>query len=196
MPALDLADAELIHHPFPHFAAAECLDAESAEAILLWLETGAPWRVLRDDFYEFEGVNLRDTRLPLDLAYLVGDLFLDAVRRDLEQIFGTRLGGRAGVAAQRLVPGRDIGVHSDFGTECQTHRLLLQLNRGWSFGQGGILMLFEQERPERVTEEQCLYIPEHRSVVGFAISERSYHAVSRVQSGDRYTLCVSFAADA
>ncbi len=195
LPVLRIAEAELIAKPFPHFASVECLDVLSAENILRWLENDAPWRSFVDDFYEFEGVNLRDTRLPLTLNYLTKAPFLEVVRRDLEHVFGTSLGGCPGVAVQRLLPGRNIGVHTDFGSLHQTHRLILQLNRGWSIEQGGVLMLFDEECPDRVTDEHCLYLPEHRSAVGFAISETSYHAVSGVLAGERYSLCISFAHD-
>lgn len=195
MPVLDLAGAQRTEQPFPHFACAGSLDVAMAEPLLRWLEDDAPWRVFTDDFYEFEGVNLRDTELTADLKVLVGDAFLDGVRRDFERIFDTRLGPRAGVAVQRMLPGRDIGVHTDFGPERQTHRLVVQLNRGWTLAQGGLLVLLDEARPERITDRHCLYLPEHRSIVGFEISERSYHMVTRVREGARYSLCISFSGD-
>jgi hypothetical protein len=190
--AIDLTRAEPSELPFPHFVCAGCIDVGTAERLLCWLEGDAPWRVFSDDFYEFDGVNLRDADLGDGLGVLVSDSFLDGVRRELERVFAARLGQRAGIAAQRLLPGRDIGVHTDFGPQGQTHRLVLQLNRGWAVDQGGLLMLFDEERPERLTDRHCLYSPEHRSAVGFQISERSYHAVSRVRAGARYSLCISF----
>src|SRR5262245_59064633 len=123
-PRIELSDAELVERPFPHFVATDCLDPESAGALLAWLEHEAPWRMFADEFYEFEGLNFHDTRLPAEFAYLISDSFLSAVRADLERIFRTALGGRAGIAAQRMVPGRTIGVHTDFGPQRQTHRLV------------------------------------------------------------------------
>jgi hypothetical protein len=192
--ALDLAGAEHSDTPFPHFVCGDALDDPAADQLLRWLEDGAPWRTFADSFYEFEGVNLRDTELPVALRPLIGDVFLDGVRGELERIFGARLGPRAGVATQRLLPGRDIGVHTDFGPEGQTHRVVIQLNRGWELAQGGLLMLLDEERPERLTDRHCMYLPAHRSAVGFQISERSFHAVTRVRSGARYSLCISFAS--
>lgn len=196
VPTLDLADATLIHKPFCHFAAADCLDEATADRLLRWFESEAPWRGYRDEFYDFDGVSLHNVQLPAELAFLVEQPMLDRLRQDLEAIFDTRLAPRVGVAGQCLRPGRDIGVHSDFGPHCQSHRIVLQLNRGWSFAQGGILMLLDTDQPTELTDDHCLYVPEHRSVVGFAISERSYHAVTRVVDGDRYSLCFSFSADA
>jgi hypothetical protein len=195
MSTLDLNDAKLIEKPFPHFSSAECLDTVTADTMLRWFENGAPWHRFKDDFYDFEGVNLHDAQLPSELSFLIEEPFLNALRRDFERIFETHLGARAGVAAQRMLAGRDIGVHSDFGPERQTHRLVLQLNRGWTIAQGGILMLFDEEQPERITDQHCFYLPIHRSAVGFAISAGSYHAVSRVREGVRYTLGISFYGD-
>ncbi len=70
-----------------------------------------------------------------------------------------------------------------------THRVLVQLNRGWRDDQGGFLMFFNSGDPADVHR---VFSPTHDSVVGFAISEDSHHAVSTIHGGERFTLVFSF----
>ena len=67
--------------------------------------------------------------------------------------------------------------------------MLVQLNRGWREDQGGFLMFFNSHDPSDVHR---LFSPTHNSVVGFAISESSNHAVSTTHGGERFTLVFSF----
>ena len=55
--------------------------------------------------------------------------------------------------------------------------------------QGGFLMLFNSEDP---SDLHRVLPPTHNCIVGFAISERSNHAVSTTHGGERYTLVYSF----
>jgi len=50
-------------------------------------------------------------------------------------------------------------------------------------------MLFNGPEPETVGK---LVEPKHGSVQAFAISPRSYHAVSTVHGGERFTIVYSF----
>ena len=67
--------------------------------------------------------------------------------------------------------------------------MLVQLNRGWDDANGGILMLFAGSRAEDV---ERMVRPTHASAVSFEISPTSFHAVSTIHSGERYTLVYSF----
>ena len=80
-------------------------------------------------------------------------------------------------------------IHNDFIEEGESHRILIQLNRGWLDEQGGLLMLFGSSSPGDV---QRVIRPLHRSAFGFSISDCSYHAVSTIAEGERYTLVYSF----
>ena len=46
--------------------------------------------------------------------------------------------------------------------------------------------------PLEVSENHKYYLPEARSMTGFQISERSFHAVDPVLKGIRYSLIYSF----
>ena len=107
-------------------------------------------------------------------------------------MFGRRLRERIDCTAHKLVQGQTIRIHNDYIPGEETHRLLLQLNRGWRDAQGGYLMLFNSQDPSDVHR---VFLPANDSVVGFAISERSNHAVSTVHGGERFTIVFSFYYD-
>ncbi len=95
------------------------------------------------------------------------------------------------VTAHKLVSGQTIRVHNDYRPKGETHRLLIQLNRGWADEQGGLLLLFGSAGANDVRR---ILRPTHRSAMAFAISPLSFHAVSTIQRGERYTLVYSFQA--
>ena len=96
------------------------------------------------------------------------------------------------VTAHKLVPDQTIRVHNDYIVGGESHRLLLQLNRGWEPSNGGYLMFFGGPEPETVSE---VIEPINGSVQAFSISPRSYHAVSTVHRGERFTVVYSFYPD-
>ena len=106
-------------------------------------------------------------------------------------MFSARLSEKIDCTVHKLVPGQRIRIHNDFIPGEETHRLLIQLNRGWHDDQGGFLMLFNSADPSDVHR---VLSPSHDSVVGFAISESSNHAVSTIHGGERFTLVFSFYA--
>jgi Rps23 Pro-64 3,4-dihydroxylase Tpa1-like proline 4-hydroxylase len=175
--------------PFPYFTAAEGFGDSLSRAILDWLETEAPWALVVTDFYEQHEFSLSDVSLPLHLAFLKGRPFVDDLRSRVERIFNVRLGEAVDCTVHKLVPGQRIRIHNDFIPGEATHRVLVQLNRGWRDDQGGFLMFFNSDDPADIHR---VFSPTHDSVVGFAISEASHHAVSLVHGGERFTLVFSF----
>lgn len=189
---IDLRPAELVTEPFLHFALRECLDTSVAEELLVWFETEAPWQKQEiAGFYELNKVDLMSVCLPPSLVFLQNQVFLSILKQDLMRIFGRPLSGDIRVDAHRLNSGLKIGIHTDYGEQKQSIRLLIQLNRGWNPSNGGLLMLLPERNPVDIADNQALYLPHHRSAVGFAISPRSFHAVTPVVSGERFTLCFS-----
>ena len=188
---LRLTGLEVVAEPFPYFTAFEGFGKETGSSILNWLETDAPWELVETEFYEQFEFSLSGARTPANLRFVSGLPFLDDLRRRLEQIFGVALGERIDCTAHKLVKGQRIRIHNDFIPGGETHRVLVQLNRGWHEDQGGFLMLFNSQDP---SDLHRVLPPIHDSVVGFAISERSNHAVSTTHRGERFTLVYSLYA--
>jgi hypothetical protein len=95
------------------------------------------------------------------------------------------------VVAHKLLPGQRIAIHNDYLVVEETHRLTIQLNRGLSDADGGFFMLFNSGDPADIHR---VLRPVRNTAIAFMISPESYHAVSRLHGGVRYTLVYSFYA--
>lgn len=167
----------------------DALGSVLAKATLTWMECDAPWILRIADFYEQWELHLDRETLPEPLRNLVDPNFVDTLTRQiLGPITSTSL-VLMDVTAHKLLAGQTIRIHNDYIENGESHRILVQLNRGWRDEQGGLLMLFGSGNAANLKR---VIRPLHRSAFGFAISERSFHAVSRIAEGERYTLVYSF----
>ena len=184
--------AEVRANPFPHATHAAPLPATLCSAALSWMESEAPWSLRVASFYEQWELHLAPGVLPRELSPL---LSTDTVRYLRSLMFASLTSDRlrlTEVTAHKLLPGQTIRAHNDYLDGGESHRLLLQLNRGWDDAQGGLLMLFASASPEDVRR---ILRPVHGSAIAFPISPQSFHAVSTIQRGERYTLVYSFKAE-
>ena len=176
--------------PFPHVRVPLILSPEEADRILRWLETRAPWTLRVESFYEQHEFSLLATHLDTEVADLVSSAFVDEVRRELQARFAVEGSLKlVGIGAHRLTAGQTIRIHNDYLDDEETHRLLIQLNDGWNIDHGGLLMLFADGTVESV---KTVVAPIHASGFAFEISPTSYHAVSSIKGGERYTLVYTF----
>ncbi|WOH82137.1 cyclophane-containing peptide 2OG-Fe(II) oxygenase YhhC [Bradyrhizobium sp. BEA-2-5] len=175
--------------PFPHAVAGQALDSDLAENVLKWFETTAPWRLRVESFYEQYEMNLHEAELPQEVAPVLSDERVDSLRRQLLNPIEPQELILTEVNAHKLLPGQTIRIHNDYIGGEETHRVLIQLNRDWTDDCGGILMLFSGPTVEEVAR---LIRPRHASGMAFEISPTSYHAVSTIRSGERYTIVYSF----
>lgn len=190
MTALNFQRAAQSAKPFPHARLSAAISREAADAALSWLSTEAPWALRVEDFYEQHEFSLLNVPLGEAIAPLASEEFIEEVRQGLEQAFAPGRSLRlVDVNAHRLTPGQVIRVHNDYIEGAETHRLLIQLNAGWTAAQGGLLMLFEDED---VASVRNVILPEHGSGFAFEISPGSFHAVSEIRNGERFTLVYTF----
>ena len=184
--------ADLRTEPFPHATHAGPLPAALCAATLDWMESAAPWQLRIASFYEQWELHVELGVIPAELRSLLALETIDYLQTlMLEPLAATHL-ILTEVTAHKLVPGQTIRVHNDYLDDGETHRLLVQFNRGWEDAQGGLLMLFGSASPEDVRR---ILRPVHGSAVAFPISPQSFHAVSTIQHGRRYTLVYSFKAE-
>ena len=180
---------EARRYPFPHAVSTGLLDPEFAELVLQWLETDAPWKLRIADFYEQFEFELNEVTLPVRLHALVS---IEALETYIETMVAPIADGSLRLVeatAHKLCEGQAIRIHNDYIGDEETHRLLVQLNRGWPDQNGGFLMLFASPNADDLAR---IIRPLHRSAVAFEISPKSYHAVSATTGGERYTLVFSF----
>jgi Rps23 Pro-64 3,4-dihydroxylase Tpa1-like proline 4-hydroxylase len=188
---VDLSGARLEMDPFPFSVVPDALCDGMEQAALSWFERPAPWRLTDESFYSQHEFDMRDVDLPSDIAPLAAGTTLAGMRELISVLFDRRFGTRVDVTAHRLTAGQRIRIHDDYLEDGETHRLILQLNRGWTVGDGGHLLLFGGGEPEDV---RVVLAPTSKQALVFEISRRSHHAVSRVVRGERYSIVYSFYA--
>lgn len=175
--------------PFPHAVSPSFYSPELAEQMLSWLETAAPWKLHVEDFYEQHECPLNEEILPPELAGVVAP---EAVRGYAMAMLAPIDSGPVELAeatAHRLTGGQSIRIHNDYIEGAETHRIIIQLNRGWDDENGGFLMFFSSSN---ATDVARVLRPVHGSAVSFEISPNSFHAVSPTTKGERYTLVFSY----
>ena len=191
MSALDLSAAASRAQPFRCFTVSQVISEALEQKLLAWFESEAPWRLAVMDFYEQYEFDFKDAILPESLRPLFSDATLNQLRDEVGSLLGASLKPQIDITAHKLNRTQKIRIHNDARPDGETHRFLIQLNRGWSDENGGMLMLFRGPAVETLED---VILPTSRSAFGFEISPASYHAVSQVHQGDRYTLVFSFYA--
>ena len=177
--------------PFKFFLARQAFTAELSDVFLEWLESKAPWRLVEASFYEQYEFSLSDVALPNELQDALSSTSISDLRHLVGTAFEVRLDERFDATAHKLIAGQRIRIHNDYIPGRETHRVLIQLNRGWGDDNGGALMFFNSSSPVDVAR---VFRPAHNSCVAFEISPLSLHAVSTIHSGHRFTLVFSFYA--
>lgn len=192
MHPLDLSAAISRSQPFQCFTVAQVISGELEQALLAWFESEAPWQLAVMDFYEQYEFDFQNVDLPEDLKPIFTESALTELRKNVGTLLGSSLKPEIEITAHKLNRTQKIRIHNDARPDGETHRFLVQLNRGWNEENGGLLMLFRGPEVESLDD---VISPTSRSAFGFEISSASYHAVSQVHQGDRYTLVFSFYAD-
>ncbi len=192
MNPLDLSAAVSRSRPFPCFTAEAVVSEDLEQALLSWFESEAPWQLALRDFYEQYEFDFRDVNLPMNLRPLLSDSTVGQLRQSVGALLGASLKPQVDISAHKMNKTQRIRIHNDARPDGETHRFIIQLNREWDEANGGLLMLFRGSDVETLDE---VILPTSRSGFGFEISEGSYHAVSQVHKGDRYTMVFSFYAD-
>ena len=184
-----LRNRETLVKPFRFFMAPQAFTPELSNIFLEWLESKAPWQLVKASFYEQYEFSLSDISFPHKLQ----DAFSAANIADLRDLIATafevHLDEPFDATVHKLVPGQRIRIHNDYIPGRETHRVLIQLNRNWSDDNGGALIFFNSPDPADVAR---IFRPIHNSCVAFEISPLSLHAVSMIHSGHRFTLVFSF----
>jgi hypothetical protein len=186
----DLSRCVVHERPFRYATFNECLPTRPGEEILRWLETDAPWQLKRTEFYEQYEFSCWDCTSPM-ASYATSPTTLDVVRTTMMEIFGRNFENSVSVVVHKLFEGQRIGIHNDYLDGKESHRLVIQLNQGLSDDDGGFLMLFHSGNPADIHR---IMRPVHLSGFAFEISPASFHAVSQVHGGARYSLIYSLCA--
>jgi Rps23 Pro-64 3,4-dihydroxylase Tpa1-like proline 4-hydroxylase len=186
-----LGRGKTFKEPFPYYVAPQALTEGASNAVLNWLENDAPWHLAEESFYEQYEFNFHDVVLPQELSPLMSPDCLQRIKEIVEQKFGVEVSEQINFSAHKLAHGQRIRVHNDYRPGYLTHRLLIQLNRDWADENGGLLVFFNSRDAKDVHKA---FRPLNNSCVAFAVTENSFHAVSTITQGERFTLVFSFYA--
>jgi len=184
----DLASRTFSKVPFRHANFDRCLSPAMADHVLRWFETTAPWNHVETDFYEQHEFSCWDAT-GTEAAFLTSDRLVRGLCDELSALFDCALQPDATVVAHRLVPGHRIGIHNDHLENGETHRFVIQLNRGLADADGGFFMLFNSGDASDI---HAIFRPTHLSGFAFEISPNSYHAISQMHGNVRYSIVYSF----
>ena len=175
--------------PFRHATCREFLPVPLLEETLSWMQEEAPWKLRLASFYEQWELHLSPEILPPQLQALLAPNTIADIERRLIGPIGAGEIRFVEATAHKLVEGQTIRIHNDYLDDGESHRVLFQLNRGWRDEQGGLLMLFGSNSAEDIRR---IVRPTHGSAFAFEVSPTSFHAVSRIAGGDRFTMVYSF----
>jgi 2OG-Fe(II) oxygenase superfamily len=173
-------------YPFPFAVFPAYFEEATAARLLDHFDTITAWRLHKKAFYEH-----RFDPLAGDSDILPKDLLIGA-QKSVEAGLNTQLSTRVLVYAHCLRPGQSVWLHTDDPTSPRssgvTHRLVVHLNRHWDEDCGGQLVFFGSRNPRDVRQ---VFPALHNYAVAFALSDRSYHGVTEVHGGLRYTIVFS-----
>lgn len=186
---LDLSDIAFFQVPYSHFQTSSAFYGNVAGKIHDWFSGDAPWLLVKTDFYEQYECSLLNVMLPSELRFLTYPASLCFVKEKMEKIFNVPLAERVDITAHKLSNGQSIRLHNDYIGQQETHRLIVHLNPEWKDKNGGLFIICCSPKPEDI---YGIMRPLNNSAIGFAISEHSHHAVSKVHGPDRYSLVYSF----
>jgi len=186
---LSFSNINYYSNPFDYFTAPEVFSNGFDLKLLDWLEKYDAWKLVEKEFYEQYEFSFLDIQLPTHLSFFQQLSSIQTIKTKIEEIFQTCLSDKIDFSVHKLVAGQRIRIHNDFIPGQESHRLIIQLNRGWSDENGGLLLLFNSDNPPDVHK---IITPVHNSAVAFKISPYSNHAVSTVYEGGRFTLVYSF----
>ena len=163
-------------------------ESQELEALLMWMKQHDGWRRSLTSFYDQYEMRFSAN----DTLGIVPFINLNNIAKIIEHfkvVYVTDFHPFVTITAHILEEGQGIGIHSDASEDLgETHRLLIQLNHNWDLNNGGQLIFFTEKNKQAVHH---VIVPEFGSLITFECNESSYHAVSDIKSGKRYTLVIS-----
>jgi hypothetical protein len=178
--------------PYPHFVSPRFYTERFAATLLAWLESGADWRLKETPLFAQYDLGFSKFKHCAEIQDLWNPAVLARLRDEASRGFGVPVSGRINISAHKLVTGQHGSIHTD-NEPGETHRLVVQLNRGRANDSGGNLVLLSGPTP---ADMAVVFKQASNSAVGFGLGSASHHAIGRVREGTRFTVIYTFLSDA
>ena len=177
--------------PYPHIVSPQFYTERFAETLLTWLESEPTWRLKATPHYAQYEFGFSEFKHCTEIQGLWDGAVLARVRDGVGRAFGIAVSSRINISAHKSVPGQHAYIHTD-KVPGETHRIVVQLNRGRADNSGGNLILLKGSKP---ADMDVVFKQTSNSAVGFGLGAKSYHAVGRVHTGTRFTVIYTFLSD-
>jgi hypothetical protein len=178
--------------PFPHFVSPQFYTPSFADTLLTWLEAKADWQLKETVLFEQYQIGLTDFKHCEEIRSLWDGAVLARMRDQVSRAFGVPLSSRINISAHKLLPGQFGGIHTD-NLPGETHRVVVQLNRGRADDSGGNLVFLSGPSPNDLA---IAFKQVSNSAAGFRLGPQSHHAITKVKTGTRFTVIYTFLSDA
>ena len=178
--------------PYPHIVSPQFYTERFAETLLTWLESEPTWRLKTTPHYEQYEFGFSEFKHCTAIQGLWHGAVLARMRDRVGRGFGIPVSSRINISAHKSIPGQHAYIHAD-KIQGETHRIVVQLNRGRADNSGGNLILLSGSKP---ADMDVVFKQTSNSAIGFGLGAKSYHAVGRVHTGTRFTVIYTFLSDA
>jgi hypothetical protein len=189
-PWLRTGAAERFALPYPLIKVDNAIETDLASTLYGWLASLDGWSGNPEPYYAVRELDLKALDVPIGLSRLFAPEALSQLRAQLGVMFGCRFAGRMRLIGHRMVEGQGAGIHSDDprGVE-ETHRMVITLGQDASTLHGGLFAAFDGQSPSRFVRA---FAPVHNQCLLFEADAHSYHAITEVRYGRRYSVVLSF----
>jgi hypothetical protein len=177
--------------PYDHFVSPQFYTETFEETLLGWLESRQDWNLKAGILFELYELGFSRFIHCKEIEELWDGAVLARLRDAVTRAIGTPVSSRINIHAHKFVPGQFTNIHTDMIPE-ETHRVVVQLNRGRADDSGGNLILLSGPRPVDVS---VVFKQNSNSAIGFKLGAESFHAVGRVKTGTRFTVIYTFLSD-
>jgi hypothetical protein len=180
-----------LRRPYPHAIGDGLFAPELVDDWLRTLESVSAWRPQDGGFYAADATAVAPSDAPDGaMREMLQPGGLARLEAAASQLFETTLCLHGPVIAHRMRPGQGVGIHSDRPAPGEeTHRIVIFLARAPVPADGGHFLILAG--PDVGRASSIIELASN-TAVAFPLDDQSYHAVSRVVRGTRFSLVLSF----
>jgi hypothetical protein len=177
--------------PYEHHITDQFFSPSALSTLCEDFQTTKSWKRAVKSFYDQWEINITEEGKCHGFKSLLEKEFLASLVNTSESLFNEKMSDFICIAAHKLVPGQGIGIHNDFVNKpgWPTHRLVVTFCTEYNDDHGGHFVIFNAEDEDSVCE---VLRPVLNGAIAFKISRNSFHAVSEIRKGSRFSLVFSF----